>query len=258
MVMHLVYIDDSGDESFCVFSAIVIPVSEYNHAFAQIRQFRKELKQSDGMYVYKELHATEFVSGHGKVGNATVGKSRRCQIFKEALQLVASLPGLQLFNTVFPKKDDERAFEWLMNRINACMKACDSYAIIICDEGKETSYTKLVRRMRVHNHIPSRFGGWDAARTATKNIPIERIIEDPIFKKSEHSYFIQLADFCAYALLRREHPTTRTVRYGLDTAFDLLKPVLALKANARDPEGIIRPAKSTTVPVEFTPVKKGA
>ena len=39
-------------------------------------------------------------------------------------------------------------------------------------------------------------------REIHKNTVIDRILEDPFFKNSEMSYFIQLADFCAYALLR--------------------------------------------------------
>ncbi|MFQ5865179.1 MAG: DUF3800 domain-containing protein [bacterium] len=32
------------------------------------------------------------------------------------------------------------------------------------------------------------------------------MLEGPFFKKSERFYFIQLTDFCAYSLLRRERP----------------------------------------------------
>ena len=61
---------------------------------------------------------------------------------------------------------------------------------------------------------------------------IDRILEDPFFKQSDQSYFIQLSDFCAYALLRQERPVESKTRYGLDQAFNLLEPIS---------EGIIRP-----------------
>jgi hypothetical protein len=67
------------------------------------------------------------------------------------------------------------------------------------------------------------------------------VIEDPFFKKSQQSYFIQLADFCAYALLRRERPLPSKTRYGLDQAFSLLSSILVRQASQRDSEGIIRP-----------------
>jgi hypothetical protein len=110
---------------------------------------------------------------------------------------------------------------------------------MICDEGKEGIYTRLARKMVVFNPIPSNQGEW-APGAATRNIPLDRIIEDPIFKKSHNSYFVQLADFCAYALLRREVQIASKNRYGLHQCFDVLSPVLLKAACRTDPDGIIR------------------
>lgn len=77
-----------------------------------------------------------------------------------------------------------------------------------------------------YNPIPSKYGLWLDTGEAYKNIPIDRILEDPLFKDSEQSYFIQLVDFCAYALLRRERPIHSKTKYGLDKAFDILSPIL--------------------------------
>lgn len=239
--MHLIYIDDSRDEKFCVFSALAIPADQWQEAFRAVKDFRRSLRKSDGIYVYVELHAWKFVSGRGKISDRVITKGRRCQIFKDALQHVASLPGARLFNAVFPANQELRAFERLLNRINRTMVSWDSHAILICDEGKEQLYTRLVRRMHIYNPIPSRFGKWPETGTSKRNIPIERILEDPFFKKSKQSYFIQLVDFCAYALLRRENPVPSKTRYGLDKAFELLAPILVREASQYDPEGIIRP-----------------
>ena len=88
---------------------------------------------------------------------------------------------------------------------------------------------------------PSQFGIWQDTGVSTKNIPIERIVEDPFFKRSDQSYFVQLADLCAYALLRRERPLESKVKYGIDRVFAVLSSVLVREASARDAEGIIRP-----------------
>ncbi len=176
--MHLVYIDDSRDEAGCVFSALAIPADQWRNAFQKVRKFRRELKKSDGIFVYKEFHAWKFVSGRGEIADRTITKGRRCQIFKDTLTLVAELPGARLFNAVFWAKEDEEAFERLVNRINRTMQAWDSRAILICDEGKECAYTRLYRRMCVYNPIPSRHGVWPDTGEPLKNIPIEYIIED--------------------------------------------------------------------------------
>jgi hypothetical protein len=239
--MHVIYIDDSGDNILSVFSALAIPVQEWHKSFQQVRDFRRDLKKLFGIYVYKELHAWKFVSGRGKPSPQILTKSKRVSIFNQALGVVASLPGSRLFNAVFPRKNEEKAFEWMLNHINRTLTAWDSYGILISDEGKEPVYTRLVRRMYVYNPIPSQFGGWEESGRNWKNIPLERIVEDPFFKDSAQSYFVQLADFCAYALLRRENPIYSKTKYGLDKSFDLLQPILVREATGKDPEGIIRP-----------------
>lgn len=213
--MHLIYIDDSGDEELSVFSALTIRADKWHSCLEEIKNFRRDIQASDGIFLYAEFHAWEFVSGRGKIADGIVPKGRRCQIFKQTLQTVAMLPEVRLFNAVFPTKASEHAYEALLGGINQTLQTWDSHAILICDEGKDAIYTRLVRRMQT-----------------AKNGAIDRILEDPFFKQSDQSYFIQLSDFCAYALLRQEHPIESKTKYGLDQAFNLLEPIS---------EGIIRP-----------------
>ncbi|HEX8737415.1 MAG TPA: DUF3800 domain-containing protein, partial [Pyrinomonadaceae bacterium] len=225
--MYLAYIDDSRDETLCVFSALIIPVHRWRDAFTIVKNFRRQLKRSDGISVHSEFHAWKFVSGRGNLGtDKIIGKVRRCQLFNQTLSMVATLPNAKLINVCLDADKEGWAFERLLNRINRNMQACNGHIMLMCDEGKDEIYTRLCRRMGVYNPIPSKYGSWDWNGNGAlhKNIPIERIIEDPIFKDSKRSYFVQLADFCAYALLRREHQLPSKNAYGLHKSFDLLAP----------------------------------
>lgn len=237
--MHLVYIDDSGDDRLSVFSALAIPVEGWRTSLNLIKEFRQGLKRSDGIHHLVEFHAWKLVSGRGQLSDHIISKTRRCEIFRNVLRLTASLPGARLFNVCRPADTPGWAFERLLNRINRTMLAWNSYATLICDEGKEGYYTLLCRRMGVYNPIPSRYGQWPEGEPY-RNIPTERIVEDPFFKNSKYSYFVQLADCAAYALLRRENPLPSKTAYGLHTAFNLLKPICVREANPRDDDGIIR------------------
>jgi hypothetical protein len=237
--IHLVYMDDSQDQEIGVCTALMIPAEAWHPSFQLIRAWRRDLKEQRGVYVYKELHAWKLLAGKGRLGTKVVPKAGRHAIFNEGLSLVARLPGAQVINAVFDKGLDELAYERVLNRINRTMQAWGTYAILFWDQGKEAQHRRLTRQMRVFNPIPSAFGIWDSGNL-TKNIPLDRIIEDPVFKDSQQSYFVQLTDFCAYALLRREHPLPARNKYGLHEAFSALDPVLFRGAAKKDPEGMVR------------------
>lgn len=237
--MYLVYIDDSYSTGFYCFSAVAVHSDYWKQIFREIRRWRKQLKSSDGLYVYKELHATDLVAGRGRISSKIVGKYRRCQIYREGLSLLAAQRGVRIFNACSSHSQLE-AFERLLNRINVTMeKTARSHSILLCDEGAEGTYTRLARKMAVHNYIPSKYGRWPDG-SYSKNLPTNHILEDPIFKKSSKSYFVQLADFCAYAILQKERPHPARKRYGLHLAWRLIRPRFVLMAHRKDPDGIIR------------------
>jgi len=238
--MHLVYVDDSADECAHVFSALAIPAEQWRTCFEQVRHCRRGLRASDGIFLHKEIHAWKFVSGRGQVADRIVTKSRRCAVYREMLGLTASLPGARLLNTVFAAGQDEEAFACLLTHLNLAAEHWDSHVLLFCDEGKEGRYTRLARQMGVHGYAPSGDSNW-AGRGGRFVAPVTGIVEDPVFKDSKRSYFIQLADCCAYALLRRERPLASKTAYGLTDAFALLSPILAREATDRDPEGVLRP-----------------
>lgn len=240
--MHFIYIDDSTERPAHIFSALCVPCDRWNDAFSRLKKWRQHLREVHMIPTSYELHAQEFLSGRNSAGVFHgLSRHKRAQIFHTSMKVTNWLnsAGVTLFNVCNIDDDQFRSFERLINRINRTMKARDSFAYLICDEGKEAQYTKLVRKMRVHNFIPSRYRSWDNGDWS-RNIPIERIIEDPSFKNSRDSWFIQHVDFTAYALLRRERPTPKTKRYGIHRSFELLDGCLERVCNPNDPFGIIR------------------
>lgn len=119
------------------------------------------------------------------------------------------------------------------------MQSYGDLALLICDEGSENEYIKQTRRMGKFNPIPSQFGAWNPDGQATKNITIDHVVEDPLFKKSHQSTYIQFVDFCAYALLRQEKPLASKTALGLHAAFPILEPV-CFKQASKHQLGIIK------------------
>jgi Protein of unknown function (DUF3800) len=227
--MHLVYMDDSKDEKSCCFSAIILPSELWNEALDHLIAFRRTIKASHGIYMTVELHATDWIGGRGNVAPQTVRRDIRAAIFKDALSHIIELPQCAIIAAHGLRRDENILFERLCNRIQRNMQAKQSRAILISDEGK--NYDGLVRKLRRFNPISGQFGG-------TLQRPLDRIIEDLVYRKSDRSLFIQAADFCAFSLLRMEAPTPAIIRQGLEHAFLMLEPVLVKKAFAKDPRGL--------------------
>jgi Protein of unknown function (DUF3800) len=236
--MHFVYIDDSKDNKLACFSALIVPVESWNDCLNRLLAIRRIMKQSDGVPLRMEMHTTDWLGGKGRLVRH-LNKTDRVRLYNYFLAGITMLPKVRLINAAVPQHEDDRAFEWLLNRINVNMAGNHSKAVIFSDEGK--SYDKLFRRMRRHNFIPSKIGQWETGGMS-KNLTLDRIVEDIVYRDSARSLFIQAADACAYSVLRSESPIPSKTALGLDQSMMILEPIMVKAAFAKCPKklGIIR------------------
>ena len=135
-----------------------------------------------------------------------------------------------------------RAFARIQERLQRRCVAMNSQMISIVDEGRATELQRVARRSKIWNPVGSQYGAWEDG-SAFRNIPNDRLIEDPIFKPSDQSYFLQSADFIAYALLKSEvAPTPHVARYKLRDVYESLESICVKEASRKDPRclGIVR------------------
>lgn len=248
--MHLFYADESYDQTKFVLSAIRIAATDWRNLLVKTKEFRAELRSDHGIKLRAELHAQTFVRHISDgVASRTLTISERRVIFERCIDFICTLP-IEIINVCLPLANFRNnsheahfaALDRLLNRVHTNVDRLNpcSLAMVIFDAGKEREITKLSRRLSVYNQIPSQFGSWPGGGRA-KNIALVRIIEDPIFRDSKDSYFLQLVDFVTFALLKREVPATEFIKkWGYEKLFDKLKPVLCIAASPRDPCGIVR------------------
>lgn len=235
--MWFAYIDESKDDGgFYIYTALVMNGEKWRIAFDKVKDFRRSLRDEYGIHMSHELHAWKFAAGKGQIGNRPILKPERAEIFRRVMKFIADSRCFLVVSSCH--RIEQYAFERLMNRINRTAQGKDKNVLLFFDQGEEVEITKRIRRMRVHNPIPSKFGTWAGSDKVTKSIPLERCVEDPIFKDSKASYFVQLADFCAYALLRMERPKPSRTSLGYDTMYEELRPVSRRITNPSDPKGM--------------------
>jgi len=248
--MHIFYADESYDQTKFIVSSLRVSVLEWKTVLQRIKEFRSKLRTNYGIKLKSELHAQTFVR-HCSDGISTrvLSIAERRQIFEECINFIATLP-IEIINVCLPLqkfggRSNEahfQAVDRLFNRIQTNVTRLNppSHALVIFDKGKEQQITKLSRRLSAFNFIPSQFGSWPGGAKA-KNIATERIIEDPVFRESHDSYFLQMVDFVAFSLLKREvQPSPFVLRWGYQQLFERLKTVLCYAACHSDPLGIVR------------------
>lgn len=235
--MWFVYLDESKDDNkFYVYSAVIVDAANWNSAFSALRNIRQTMKAQGGIYLRQELHAWKFASGKGIISDRAIYKDERAKIFRWVLESAASTGLFRVISAV--NTNEFYAFERFMNRINRTAQAQGHDLILICDEGQEIQFTRRIRKMRVYNPIPSNMGVWQDTGQATRNITLDRFLEDPFFKDSKSSYFVQLVDFVAYALLRMERPIPSRTALGYDQMYNVLEPIVFKECNRNDPRGL--------------------
>lgn len=253
--MYLLYVDESGDTGhlsagsqteFFVLSGIVIHELEWKNTLDQIVNFRRVLKQKYKLKISHEIHCRDFF---GKPGpTAHIPKYQRLQILKEVVTFQSQLMNYSIINIVVDKRNlnpnfdiFENAWTALLQRFHNTIKhknfpgpqnAMD-FGLVVSDATEGEKLTKLIRKLRRFNFVPSQYG------TASIKIPLDRIVEDPISRDSKHSLIVQLCDVNAYTLFQNMRPNKYYRKKGEKNWFQILKPVLNIKASAKNKWGIV-------------------
>jgi hypothetical protein len=252
--MRLYYLDESEGPTHYVRSGIGVNAEVWSEAFQLIQAWRKELRTTYQIPLFKELHASDLLAGRGelvRVGNKyrRVSRETGAKIFISGLQRLERIAqalsgGLEVINISLMKRQevDVITLERLLNRIQRSVESQGRYAFLVFDQGKEGTITKTYKKALVYNPIPSKYGLWETGER-WKNIPPRNIVGGPAFRSSKSDYFLQMADFIAHALLKKDEkpPIPRVAYYHIDEAFDqILDKALNLKASEDDPKGVVR------------------
>ena len=251
--MRLYYIDESEGPRYYVRTALGVDAERWNDLFQDIHAWRLELQGRYAVPTGRELHACDLLAGRGKLareGNADrrLTPEQGAEVFTGGLRRIEDAArttgGVEVVNVCLRKSDvkgyERVSLDRLLNRINTSVETMGRHAFLIFDEGKEEMVTRLYRRLRSRNPVPSRYEAWEDGER-TRNIPIERVIGGPAFRSSHSDYLLQMADLIAHALLKQEEePSFRVKRLGVAQAFGILDRALNRRASRRDPQGVVR------------------
>ena len=245
--MRLYYVDEREGEGCFVRSALGVDAACWNGFFQDVRAWRLDLRDRYAIQPAVELQPFDLLAPRAD-GEATAWLSAAdgAAVFRAGLQLIEQAArrrgGIDVINVCLPTAESGRHEETtlgrLLTRINTSAAAAGAHAFLIFDEVREEPITRLYRRLRLHNPIPSRYEAWDDG-SPTRNIPLDRVIGGPAFRSAGDDHLLQLAGFVAHALVLQEAAGT-VGEESLDRVFSILARALNREASQRDPQGVVR------------------
>ncbi len=250
--MYIMYVDESGDtgikpgsSEYFILSALIIHEKRWNSFIKSFIDFRRSVNKATGFKVREEIHTQVMINGRIDA-NKGIDRNKRILILRNTIDWISTQEFVRILNIIVDKKSFtdskivfERGWSTLIQRFENTLKntnfpdcsSSDDQGLIIADNTNGEDLRKLTRKMRSYNPIPSKY------QSEPRNIPINRIIEDPVFRDSRHSYFIQIVDVIAYFTGQYIKPNKVIKKQGAKGYFERFESVMCKEASPKDPFG---------------------
>lgn len=253
--MFFMYVDESGDTGivgsptpYFVLSGVVIHELRWQEYLEQLIAFRRRMKGKFGLLLREEIHAANFLNRPGAA--ARIRRNDRLAIIRHFADEVAALADINVINIVVNKIGKPAAYDVVENAWRALVQRFsntmshrnlrgpanpDERGLILPDMSDVKRITAVIRRMRRFNPVPNQphFG------PGYRNLLVANLSEDPFFKDSCHSYYLQAADLAAFLLYQRLKPSAYARLKSVTKYFSRISAVLCRVASSNDPDGIV-------------------
>lgn len=250
------YVDESGDTGMVrsptrhfALSSLVVHERRWRELIGRLIAFRKTMRSVYGLPLRTEIHAAEFmrhppVPGMPRHIRLAILRNFVDELAKVDFISITSIiilkagkpPNYDIFTTAWQALFQR--FENTMNYGNFPGQFKSDFGIAITDNTDGMKLQKMVRRMAVYNPVPNMASMYGMG-SGYRNLPIEKIIEDPNMRDSKYSYLIQACDVVAYFLLQRFVPNNYVRNMSAQHYYDRLQPVLNVRASRTNQLGIV-------------------
>lgn len=254
--MYLMYVDESGDcglenspSSYFVLTGLVVHELRWRPYLDQLFSFRRRMRGTFGLKLREELHAAHMINHPGALRR--IPKNDRLAIIRMFARELASMTDLNVISVVVEKPNKPTTYDvfgmaWkvliqrfentISHRNFAGPANPDECGLLLPDDTDNKKLTTLLRQMRRYNPVPNK----PPFDPGLRNLTLSRIVEDPTFRDSAHSYFIQACDLAAYLLYQQISPSNYMKRKAGHNYFRILDPILCKVASSSDPQGVVR------------------
>ncbi len=250
------FADESGDVGlinsptrYFALTGLVLHELRWRACLESLLEFRKEMRAKFDVKLREEFHAGSMLSHPKEL--ARIPKHRRLEIIRLFADKLASMPELNVISVLVDKHGKAEQYDVFENAWKALIQRFentithhnfpgpsnpDDRGILICDNTDGQKLTRLFRKMGTYNPVPnqSQFGG------GYRNLTLKYLIEDPVFRDSKTSQFIQAADLAAFLVYQHTCPSSYMRRKSGQNYLNRLQPILCLFASRSNIYGTVR------------------
>jgi len=254
--MFLMYVDESGDTGmlgsptrYFTLTGLVLHELRWQVYLDLLINFRQSLKARFGLKLREEIHSAHMINRPGELSR--IPRHDRLTIVRLFANLLATMTDFNAINVIVDKSTKgpkynvfENAWTALIQRFENTLSHHnfrgptnpDDRGVLFPDNTDNKKLTGLLRRMRRFNPVPNQvqYGG------GYRNILVSNIVEDPNFRVSDQSYFIQAADLIAFLVYQSVAPSAYMREKQGDKYLKRLEPIVCKVASPRDALGIVR------------------
>ena len=182
MTSYIAYVDDSGDQTTAVYTAILMPLESWTQNLEHWLKLRRNLFTTYGVPATFEIHANELVGGKDlPSAQFTYGRSTlRERVLEMAARTICTMPDIRIVSKVMPHVTPANCYRALLSELESLLLAEDSWAFMVVD-GEDASHKAAHRDLSLDSR---------------------RIVEDPWFHDSKRSQFVQMADVASYSVFQ--------------------------------------------------------
>ena len=249
--MYFCYVDESGDcgayipehpeksgSPYFIFAGLVVPADKWKISLDLIKSFRKKIARQAFMSYDTEFHCSEMIDPHKIKEFTSISVPERWKLIEEYAETIGSFSSFSLISVVIDKANsDLQAAEYLTSSVTKLYQGFDE--LLKTEEENGIIFFDRANEKHVNTHV-RKLLGTGASGESVPGVRIGWVIEDPIFRVSSDSMFIQSADVVAYTLKEKEFPQASRQKHQAHKIFDRKLSGICYKSKIADEDGIIR------------------
>jgi hypothetical protein len=249
--MYFCYADESGDAGkfdaanpektgspYLIYTELIIRDVQWKQALNIQKKFRKQIA-ADGILEYdKEFHCAAMIDVHKNEAYASISVPERWRIIEEYSHTIGKEAGFHILAAVLDKrKTFLKQEDFMTSIITKLYQAFDHFltpkkehGIFLFDRANEKKISTHVRKL-LGTGVSDQQSGVEK---------INWILEDPFYKVSHESMFIQSADVTCYTIKEKEFPQASRKKYDADLIFKRKLAANCYVSHVSGADGIIR------------------